>query len=897
MRTKSAQASAVLNNPSHSARAIVTTYSSAGSSNGTLSDELLEVEIEQSIDGFRTARVSLQRQQGAYSFAPLVTTGNPFYGSEPRISIGRRILIEAELILPDISNTPSGLKETIFDGYIDEVSWPDDEMQLVCTDKSAKLRDTWIEYERVYGYAQGAYATKGVYVWRYDLQTLSSGDLVVPSEARANGHFYRVTTTGTGTAAEPTWPTGSGATVSWGSVVFTESGSVNETGTAIETIIQQVLNDNGLGSLVTLQTPVSPSWNVKPYIQQRQSVMDAIRTMVDQLGWWVRFEWSSGLGRYELTLKEPARTSSTVHKSINAAEEIDCQELSIDVWSIRNVVRVIYGSVGSRSPTGSPVRVTVEVSDSTSITKYGRRFMEIAEGDSSNIDTLTEAQRMANAALADLKDPTAGLSVSFPCDFYLELGDRLTLPADGLRSTSNITLAVESLRHSFGESGATTSVTLRGTPAAMRDGWLAKDGLVKAEDVHQVSLFNSTSIDAINISEVVGGMKLEVNTDKLQGSLNQGIEFHVSDVASFSPGLATLMAAGESNSVVVPNLVPGKTYYFQAVPFSRNASRIVRGSPSAEQSFVAGRAKSGHYDSTSTQSHLPLNGNFEHATDSLTTAPPDHWKVSTLPSETAEAWGSGGSVYYGTDTGKGRYIRLRESATQRGRLISNPFEVRRGIRSFNIYASIRRNGSSAASGKDLIVDIFGFSDAALTTQIINYSVYLSGSATGPYPSLATWYDVVIDFGTGYGTIPTNVNFLQLVLRRGTAGDSSFSWDVGDIYVQEADFYRATIDQVPWYPVTFGTGWANYDAVNFQCEYLKDSMGFVHLRGLAQRTSGSGATITTLPSGCRPLDTHHTIALSAGAACEVDIDASGNVVLYGGTPTDYVSLDNVVFHTT
>lgn len=919
MRTKSAQATAVIANPSHSARAIVTVYNADGDVPTTLDEATLglgepviEVEVAQDVDSFRTARVTLQRQQGLRSLAPLVLTGNPLYdGVEPLVFVHRRIVIEAELVLPDISVTPSGLKETIFDGWIDEIDWAGDDMLLVCTDQSAELRDKWIERERIYGLAQGANATKGLLIWSNSdyayLPALAVGDLVLPSEENQNGHYYKVTAaTSAQSTAEPVWPTGSGATVVSGGVTFTEAGTTSPTtGVPLEDLVDQILADNGI--TLTVEVPSSPSWNVKPYIQQRESVMDAIQAIVDQLGWWVRFEWHSASSSYRLTIAEPDRASATVHKVLDEVEEDECDELGVKVWDIRNLVRVIYGDSSSLDPGGGPTRIIREVSDATSIAKYGRRFMEVAEADGSNIDTSTEADRLANAILSDLKEPTIGTSYSFPVDVYLELGDRITLPADTLRFTTAQTLAVQSLRHTFVAETARTHVTLRGAPAAHAAGWLEMDGRVNAGDVHHVNQLSNTG-QSLTTASLIGGARITRTGTKTKSALPRYYEHHVSGTSGFTPSGSTLVSVGDTDTVEVADKVPGKTYYHKRVPYSRNASRVVRGEPSTETSFVAGRAKSGHYDSGSTQSHLPLNGNFEHALDDLASAPPDHWAVVTRPSETTEDWGFAGSVYYGTEsTTKGRYIVLRASATQRGNIVSSAFEVRRGMRAFNLYLAIRRQGASAASGKDLIVDICGYSDAALSNQVINYSITLSGDSAGPYPSLNTWYDAMIDIASTTGALSSSVNFITIGLRRGTTGDTSYSWEIGDVYFQEADFYTARIDtldvgaitQEAWIAVSggvgFNTGWSNYGAGNMAVGYFKDSQGIIHLRGLAQRTSGSAALIFTLPSGYRPSATEAFAVEATNAFGQITVYSDGKVQLDFGTAT-YCSLSGITFDT-
>src|SRR5690606_41725115 len=58
--------------------------------------------------------------------------------------------------------------------------------------------------------------------------------------------------------------------------------------------------------------------------------------------------------------------------------------------------------------------LSVTVQDDTSIATYGPRAMQIEEGDASLIDTPEEAERLANVALADLKDMTATTRIQMP---------------------------------------------------------------------------------------------------------------------------------------------------------------------------------------------------------------------------------------------------------------------------------------------------------------------------------------------------------------------------------------------------------------------------------------------------------------------------------------------------
>jgi len=101
----------------------------------------------------------------------------------------------------------------------------------------------------------------------------------------------------------------------------------------------------------------------------------------------------------------------------------------------------------------------------------------------------------------------------------------------------------------------------------------------------------------------------------------------------------------------------------------------------------------------------------------------------------------------------------------------------------------------------------------------------------------------------------------------------------------------------WITATYATGWGSYNpSTSNVCQYLKDSMGFVCIRGTVRYTSGGTDVIFTLPAGYRPTkrNSFPTIADSLGE--HVNVSADGTVELATGTGTNYVTLDGIRFDT-
>lgn len=120
--------------------------------------------------------------------------------------------------------------------------------------------------------------------------------------------------------------------------------------------------------------------------------------------------------------------------------------------------------------------------------------------------------------------------------------------------------------------------------------------------------------------------------------------------------------------------------------------------------------------------------------------------------------------------------------------------------------------------------------------------------------------------------------------------------VGTAQIADDAVTGAKISVTPsWTAPTLNTGWENYNIAWETAAYYKDRFGFVHLRGMVARSSGTEITIFTLPSGSRPPLNITFPIIGANGAGRLTITGSGNVVYESGGTTWY-SLNGVYFRT-
>jgi hypothetical protein len=621
--------------------------------------------------------------------------------------------------------------------------------------------------------------------------------------------------------------------------------------------------------------------------------------------------------------------------SVNSGDEI-CY------WSTVNRPPLAYAAASLEvvKSGGAPGRV--DVSDSASITKYGRRW---ARHDEPRVNSGEAATTLANNILADISKAWLTKDITLPFHPYVELGDYIVLEESRDFETASQELYVTGIEHTLSAGEVHTTLTLAGAPTVGTDRWFRRE----VPTSRGYTTTEPPSPPRVDITPSPGGGTITI-TPTGPGWNPGRYDIFVDDpndpnyppskpdkkIITITPDPVDPDKEKDTGGVPAPvianisGLVPGLQTSMRVVAVS---SEGVEADP-VTVSFTPSRAKVGLLDSGSTPSHLPLNGNFEHASASggIAVSPPDHWTIIPIfgsDSSETNAWGDGESVWYGTDADKGNYLHFSSGDDgSRGAIESSPFEVRRGLESINIYISARKSGSSNTENECLTLEVSGYSSIGGSALFTNRK-YIDASAAGLCPTANTWYDLqfqLADLGWS-SNLPDNCNFLQVRLYRGIPTEDNFggiTWDVGDVYVQEAGFFAIEawsvtadgvqaetltadtisgfpdITQTSWFAVTFENSFENFGSGWVECKYMKDSMGFIHVRGLAKRASAAtNTTIFTLPAGYRPASGCMFACVGNGSHIRIDVGTDGTFKVQAASDANwnnFISFDGITFDT-
>jgi len=108
------------------------------------------------------------------------------------------------------------------------------------------------------------------------------------------------------------------------------------------------------------------------------------------------------------------------------------------------------------------------------------------------------------------------------------------------------------------------------------------------------------------------------------------------------------------------------------------------------------------------------------------------------------------------------------------------------------------------------------------------------------------------------------------------------------------------DQEAWIEVgsggsapAFTNNWVNFNAAYSSCAFMKDSLGFVHLKGMVKNGT-TAASIFTLPAGYRPAAISYYAIPSNDAWAEISLGSDGTVTKQSGGGNTFASLDGITF---
>lgn len=95
--------------------------------------------------------------------------------------------------------------------------------------------------------------------------------------------------------------------------------------------------------------------------------------------------------------------------------------------------------------------------------------------------------------------------------------------------------------------------------------------------------------------------------------------------------------------------------------------------------------------------------------------------------------------------------------------------------------------------------------------------------------------------------------------------------------------------------TFKNSWVNVGGEQTPAGYMKDLLGFVHLRGLIS-TGASGKAAFELPVGYRPGKNEFFVAIAgASTIAEIGLTSAGVLTPVGTKVSEYVSLSGIAFY--
>lgn len=370
-------------------------------------------------------------------------------------------------------------------------------------------------------------------------------------------------------------------------------------------VLQEIINDELGAGQVTVYSPngggeepinegdfsYTPHvyWlDEKNFIVEYQTVWDALQECVLQVGFFLGYRWHEPTDSFQLILMEPPINKQTADYNFTWTSDFYIHEYSMSDENIRNFVRVTYDLDfdGDRIYVDNDhpgVGAFYKSLANTSISKYGKRAMEIEEGDSSLLYSEDQAVRLVEYALNDLTRISGNSIIDMPFMPQIDLFDTFTV-IDPRYQEEPLFYAVDSIRHSltFGDNPrARTEVQCSEQIVSKKEAWAlldAREGKEKPE--HPISdVMSKKKLRPPQNAEMYlqeGAVVFEY--DELEYQPHVRTEVHMSTTEGFQPTTGTLKHFTRDNIIYITEGLETNTEYWGGLryvdPYGQKSSLV-----------------------------------------------------------------------------------------------------------------------------------------------------------------------------------------------------------------------------------------------------------------------------------------------------------------------------------
>lgn len=266
----------------------------------------------------------------------------------------------------------------------------------------------------------------------------------------------------------------------------------------------------------------------------------------------------------------------------------------------------------------------------------------------------------------------------------------------------------------------------------------------------------------------------------------------------------------------------------------------------------------------------PLNGSFEVYTKGYGYTP-DHWDMRS------GSWNSEIGYYNSSAIHDTNSLQIR-SVAGGAALVSESFPLYGGSHFVSFWFNVLATGNTVNDSVFVTLEQYDSAGSLLGSAdlILDASKYFGATPTG-------WKRMSGEF-----SILSNAKTGKLVITKDTSAAMSILLDVVRI--------DPTLVQPPWSEIpdaNLSNSWVYFGAPYNTPAYLKDTLGFVHLKGLIKNGSAFNAVMYTLPAGYRPVKNLYISTVSNNLFGVLEVKSTGEILCQVGS-TAHVSWDNISF---